>query len=226
MKGNMWDTGTRWLELLLALPHFELLAPGAKPLHPDDSCTAPPAYLLSALSLRSLLLSLHASVHLSRIVCFCQVGILHISTSHYLIAYMAVSLTSTSHFTTGHYDWWYLEFLCFAECLLSVSLDKRLAGSLPSDLHPSAVYMWTPSTSQANLTFKAPTHNHWTAVLSPVQIWTRERESCREGGWRRDILAFGYWVGHRKEYRTAEQISIAMGLHLYTIHFSTLCFLS
>lgn len=112
-------------------------------------------------------------------VCFCQVGILHISASHYLIAHVAVSLTSTSHFTTGHYDWWYFEFLCFAECLLSVSLDKRPAGSLPSDLHPSAVYMWTPSTSQANLTFKAPTHTYWTAVLSPVQIWTRE--SCREG---------------------------------------------
>lgn len=63
------------------------------------------------------------------------------------------------------------EFLrfCMFVCLLSVSPDKRSAGPPPSDLHPSAVvYRWTPSTSQANLTFKSPTHIYWTAVLSPV----------------------------------------------------------
>lgn len=43
----------------------------------------------------------------------------------------------------------------------------------------------------------------------------------RDGEWKRvkwkDIPAFGYWVGRRKEYRTAEQTSVPIGLHLYTL---------
>lgn len=53
----------------------------------------------------------------------------------------------------------------------------------------------------------------------------KERDGEREGEkqWNgKNIPAFGYWVGCRKENCTAEQTSVAIGLHLYTPLFSSL----
>lgn len=48
----------------------------------------------------------------------------------------------------------------------------------------------------------------------------KEGDGEREGGWKgvkwKDIPAFGYWVGRRKEYHAAEQTSVPIGPHLYT----------
>lgn len=105
----------------------------------------------------------------------------------------------------------------WAPVIKSLSLDQSEGKLLPPG-------------SQENLTFRSPTHTHWMAVLSPVQIWKREKDIASEGGWGRvkwkDIPVFGCRVGRRKEYEAAEQTSTAIGLHLCALHFSSVCFLS
>lgn len=73
-------------------------------------------------------------------------------------------------------------FLCvcvFAVCLLQT---KGWLGLC----HQISIHLQFFNYSQANLTFKSPTHMYWTAVLSPVQILKRgserSREREREGG--------------------------------------------
>lgn len=124
------------------------------------------------------------------------------------------------------------ELLIFS-CLYVFCLFRQKTGWAPVikslSLHQSEGKLLPPG-SQENLTFRSPTHTHWMAVLSPVQIWKREKDIASEGGWGRvkwkDIPVFGCRVGRRKEYEAAEQTSTAIGLHLCALHFSSVCFLS
>lgn len=61
-------------------------------------------------------------------------------------------------------------------CVFAVCLPRQKAGWASAIRSPS---IYSSSTSQANLTFKSPTHTYWTALLSPVQIWKREMERGR-----------------------------------------------
>ena len=136
---------------------------------------------------------LHSPV-LPRIVSAWQVCVLHAATLYFsclctCVPYFYFSLSHKSSSLTRHWvklsstEFLSFFFLFVFACLPSVSPDKRPSRPPPSDLHPSTVHRWTPpSTSQANLTFKSPTHIYWTAVLSPVQIWKRARDGEREGG--------------------------------------------
>lgn len=124
----------------------------------------------------------------------------------------------------GPHDKWCIEwnahlqnslfFVCLFACLLSGSPDKRLTGPPPSDLHLSTVLQLARQT--------------WLSSLPPTCIgllsshlckYEREREMARgrveRAKWK-NIPAFGYWAGCRKEKRTAEQTSMGIGLHLYT----------
>lgn len=55
--------------------------------------------------------------------------------------------------------------VCASVCLFAVCLSRQKAGWA---IRSPSIY--SSSTSQANLTFRSPTHMRWTAVLSPVQI--------------------------------------------------------
>lgn len=88
-------------------------------------------------------------------------------------------------------------------CLASVSPDKRLAQLLPSNFYLFLVCKGTPSTSQANQTFRSPTHTYWTAHLSPVQIWKREK-NIQEGEEWNGKIARPLVTGRGAEKNTAQ----------------------
>lgn len=119
------------------------------------------------------------------LVLMCFGPSIHLAGLH-LIRYN--SLHDFVYGSGGPHDKWCIEwnahlqnslFFCMFICVFAVWLSRQKADWASAIRSPS---IYSSSTSQANLTFKSPTHMYWTAVLSPVQIWKRAR--WREGGWK------------------------------------------
>lgn len=84
-------------------------------------------------------------------------------------------------------------------CVFAVCLPRQKAG------WASAIRsIYRSSTSQANLTFKSPTHMYWTAVLSPVQIWKREMERGRVKNSEMEKISQPLVTGWGAEKKTAQ----------------------
>lgn len=85
---------------------------------------------------------------------------------------------------------WVEKFLFLCVCCLSLRTKGWLGLCRQTSIHLQLF-----NYSQANLTFKSPTHMHWTAVLSPVQILKRGRVRERESRREREREAGKEWNG-------------------------------